>query len=291
MADTHHAAPGGSGPQPMGHAEGRPVPRSTAGPRTRTIGIFSGKGGVGKSSVTVNLAVTLAERGHTVALLDADVYGYSVPKMLGLDAEPSPGEGGMVVAPEAYGVRCMSVGFLVDDDETPVMWRGPMLHKLLEEFLTKVDWGEPEYLLFDMPPGTGDVALSMHNYLPQAEMIVVTTPQAAAERVAQRSASMAAKINTPVLGVIENMSWFTGDDGKRYALFGSGGGETLAAKLGVALIGQVPFIPAMRHGADVGVPAVIAEPDGETAQVFTSIAAWIEAKGPRRRFHPDLTVR
>jgi ATP-binding protein involved in chromosome partitioning len=274
----------------MGHAEGRAVPRSTAGPGTRVIGITSGKGGVGKSSVTVNLAVSLAAQGHRVGLLDADVYGYSVPKMLGITSQPEQIEG-MVVPPEAYGVRCMSVGFLVESDEVPVMWRGPMLHKVLEEFLTRVDWGEPDYLLFDMPPGTGDVALSMHNYLPRAELVVVTTPQPAAERVAQRSAAMAAKMNTPVVGVIENMSWFTGDDGTRYELFGAGGGAALAAKLGVGLIGQIPFVPALREGGDVGRPIVVADPGSEVARALTAIGTWIDAKGPKRRFRPELTIR
>jgi ATP-binding protein involved in chromosome partitioning len=258
--------------------------------KTRVIGIASGKGGVGKSSVTVNLAVALAGKGHSVAVLDADVYGYSIPKMLGISGQPDQA-GGRVVPPEAYGVKCMSVGFLVESDETPVMWRGPMLHKILEEFLTRVDWGEPDYLLFDMPPGTGDVALSMNNYLPQAEMIIVTTPQPAAQRVAQRSASMAVKVNTPILGVIENMSWFSGDDGKRYALFGSGGGAELALKLGVPLIGQVPLVTALRQGGDVGTPVVVTDPTSEAARAFAEIAAWIEAKGPRRRFHPELTIR
>jgi ATP-binding protein involved in chromosome partitioning len=183
------------------------------------------------------------------------------------------------------------VGFLVESDETPVMWRGPMLHKVLEEFITRVDWGEPDYLLFDMPPGTGDVALSMHNYLPQAEMIIVTTPQPAAQRVAQRSGTMATKTNTPVLGVVENMSWFTGDDGHRYELFGSGGGALLAAQLEVPLIGQIPLVPALREGGDVGTPIVVSNPESEAAQVFAEIAAWIEAKGPKRRFHPELTIR
>jgi len=262
---------------------------ATMGARTRAIGICSGKGGVGKSSLTVNLAVSLAAQGQSVGLLDADVYGYSVPKMLGVDAEPTQGEG-RLVPPESFGVRVMSVGFLVESDETPVMWRGPMLHKILEEFLTKVDWGDPDYLLFDMPPGTGDVALSMHNYLPQAEMIVVTTPQPAAQRVAQRSATMAAKINTPVLGVVENMSWFTGDDGRRYELFGAGGGADLAAKLGVPLIGQVPFLPALREGGDVGVPVVVSQPESEAARAIVAIAEWISTAGPRRRFHPELTI-
>jgi ATP-binding protein involved in chromosome partitioning len=284
------AGAGGHTPEAMGHAEGRAIPTTTAGPRTRVIGVASGKGGVGKSSVTVNLAVSLALKGHMVGLLDADVYGFSIPKMLGLDQDPVQIDG-MVIPPVGHGVKCISVGMLVESDETPVMWRGPMLHKLLEEFLTRVHWGEPDYLLFDMPPGTGDVALSMHNYLPQAELIVVTTPQAAAERVAQRSASMATKVGTPVVGIVENMSWFTGDDGRRYELFGSGGGQQLADKLGVALIGQVPFVPAVRIGGDVGVPIVVSDPDGEAARAFDSIATWVAAKGPKRRFRPELTIR
>jgi len=280
----------GHQPEALGHAEGRAIPTTTAGPRTRVIGISSGKGGVGKSSVTVNLAVALARSGHTVGLLDADVYGFSIPKMLGIDQDPVQIDG-MIIPPVGHGVKCISVGLLVESDETPVMWRGPMLHKMLEEFLTRVHWGEPDYLIFDMPPGTGDVALSMHNYLPQAEMIVVTTPQPAAQRVAQRSATMAAKVNTPVLGVVENMSWFTGDDGRRYEVFGSGGGQELAERLGVPLIGQVPLVTAVREGGDVGVPVVVSDPDGEAAAAFRAIADWVEAKGPRRRFRPELTIR
>ncbi len=283
---------GGGGHQPgaMGHASGLAVPATTAGPGTRILGIASGKGGVGKSTVTVNLAVALARHGRTVGLLDADVYGFSVPKMLGIEQDPVQIDE-MIIPPVGHGVKCMSVGMLVESDETPVMWRGPMLHKLLEEFLTKVLWDAPDYLIFDMPPGTGDVALSMHNYLPQAELIVITTPQPAAQRVAQRSATMAAKIDTTVLGVIENMSWFTGDDGKRYELFGSGGGASLAAQLGVPLIGQIPLVPAVREGGDVGVPIVVAEPAGEAAQAFESVASWLVEHGPRRRFRPELTIR
>jgi ATP-binding protein involved in chromosome partitioning len=283
-------AASGHQPQAMGHADGAAIPSTTAGPHTRIVGIASGKGGVGKSSVTVNLAVSLAKRGSTVGLLDADVYGFSVPKMLGIDQDPVQIDG-MIVPPVGYGVKCMSVGMLVEDDETPVMWRGPMLHKLLEEFLTKVLWDAPDYLLFDMPPGTGDVALSMHNYLPQAELIVVTTPQPAAQRVAQRSGTMAGKIGTPVMGVVENMSWFTGDDGRRYELFGSGGGRELADKLGVPLIGQVPFVPAVREGGDVGVPVVASDPGSEAAAALDGIAGWVEAHGPKRRFRRELTIR
>ncbi|GAC1530597.1 MAG: P-loop NTPase [Acidimicrobiales bacterium] len=280
----------GHQPEAMGHAEGRAIPTSTAGPRTRVIGVASGKGGVGKSSVTVNLAVALAARGHTVGLLDADVYGFSIPKMLGIAQDPVQIDG-MIIPPVGHGVKCISVGLLVESDETPVMWRGPMLHKMLEEFLTRVHWDEPDYLLFDMPPGTGDVALSMHNYLPQAELIVVTTPQPAAQRVAQRAATMAAKVNTPVLGVVENMSWFTGDDGRRYELFGAGGGQELATKLGVPLIGQVPLVSAVREGGDIGVPIVVSDPGSDAAVAFGAIASWLEAKGPKRRFNPELTIR
>ncbi len=289
-AKLQGGAGGGHQPNAMGHATGLAVPATTAGPATRILGIASGKGGVGKSTVTVNLAVALARLGHSVGLLDADVYGFSVPKMLGIDQDPVQIDE-MIIPPVGHGVKCMSVGMLVESDETPVMWRGPMLHKLLEEFLTKVLWDAPDYLIFDMPPGTGDVALSMHNYLPQAELIVVTTPQPAAQRVAQRSATMAAKIDTPVLGVVENMSWFTGDDGTRYELFGSGGGAALAAQLGVPLIGQIPLVPAVREGGDVGVPIVVAEPGGEAAQAFEAVASWLVGHGPRRRFRPELTIR
>ncbi len=267
------------------------MPATSVGPRTRVIGIASGKGGVGKSTVTVNLAVALARAGRSVGLLDADVYGFSIPKMLGIDQDPVQLDG-MIIPPVGFGVKCISVGMLVESDDTPVMWRGPMLHKLLEEFLTKVLWDAPDYLLFDMPPGTGDVALSMHNYLPQAELIVVTTPQPAAQRVAQRSASMAAKIDTPVLGVVENMSWFTGDDGHRYELFGRGGGAALALQLGVPLIGQVPLVTAVRDGGDVGVPIVVSDPvvGGGHGFLRQSPGGW-RPNGPKRRFNPELTIR
>ena len=188
--------------------------------KTRILGISSGKGGVGKSSVTVNLAVALARAGYDVGILDADVYGFSVPKMLGITTDPLI-IGDLVVPPTANGVRCLSMGFFVADD-TPVIWRGPMLHKALEQFLVDAYWGEPDFLLIDMPPGTGDVTLSLGQYLTKTEVFVVTTPQPAAQRVAQRSAYAARKLKLAVRGVIENMSWFTGDDGTRYELFGSG---------------------------------------------------------------------
>jgi ATP-binding protein involved in chromosome partitioning len=283
------AAAGASGSQPLGHEKGVPNPFMSPTSRTRILGISSGKGGVGKSSVSVNLAVALARAGHTVGILDADVYGFSVPKMLGIDADPVVIDD-MIIPPVAYGVGCISIGFFVGDDQ-PVMWRGPMLHKALEQFLVDVYWGDPDFLIVDMPPGTGDVALSMSQYLPRSEIYVVTTPQAAAQRVAQRTAYMAKKVNMPLRGVIENMSWFTGDDGHRYELFGSGGGAALAAALGVPLLAQLPLLPALREGGDVGRPITATEPTGEAAVAFDALAAAIVARGATRVFHPELTIR
>ncbi|HET6792851.1 MAG TPA: Mrp/NBP35 family ATP-binding protein [Acidimicrobiales bacterium] len=276
------------GHQPLGHEQGRVNRFMDPGSRTRVLGISSGKGGVGKSSVTVNLAVSLARAGHSVAVLDADVYGYSIPRMLGLVDPPSM-EDGMILPPSAHGVRCISMGFFVGEDQ-PVMWRGPMLHKALEQFLVDVDWGDPDFLVVDMPPGTGDVALSMSQYLPRSEVFVVTTPQPAAQRVAQKSAYMARKLNLPLRGVIENMSWFTGDDGKRYELFGAGGGEALAEVLGVPLLGRVPFLPGVREGGDVGVPVVESDPGGDAASAFADLAGAVEALGPARIYRSELRV-
>ncbi len=219
-----------------GHAHAEPVPAFLAADATtRVIGVSSGKGGVGKSTVTVNLAIALAQAGHSVGLLDADVYGFSVPKMLGTDHDPVI-IGDIVIPTAAHGVRCLSMGYFVPDDQ-PVIWRGPMLHKAIQQFLTDAYWGEPNFILVDMPPGTGDVALTLAEVMPRAEIVVVTTPQPAAQRVAQRSAFAARRLKLSVRGVIENMSWFTGDDGRRYELFGSGGGARLASDLGVPLLG------------------------------------------------------
>ena len=283
-----HGSGQAAGTTPLGHEDGRRSTFAAPGSRTRVIGITSGKGGVGKSSVTVNLAISLVRAGFDVGVLDADVYGFSVPQMLGLDADPTM-RGNKMVPPIAFGVHCMSMGFFVDEDQ-PVMWRGPMLHKALEQFLVDVAWGEPDFLLIDMPPGTGDVALSMAQYLPTSEIYVVTTPQAAAKRVAQRTAYMARKINLPLRGVIENMSWFTGDDGQRYELFGRGAGAELAAELGVPLLGQVPFVPALRRGGDVGLPVTIADPEGEASEAFAAVAGEIAARGRTRIFRPELKI-
>jgi ATP-binding protein involved in chromosome partitioning len=280
---------GAAAGQPLGHEKGVPNPFMKPESRTRILGISSGKGGVGKSSVSVNLAVALARAGHTVGILDADVYGFSVPKMLGIDQDPVVIDD-MIIPPVAYGVSCISIGFFVGDDQ-PVMWRGPMLHKALEQFLVDVYWGDPEFLIVDMPPGTGDVALSMSQYLPRSEIYVVTTPQAAAQRVAQRTAYMAKKVNMPLRGVIENMSWFTGDDGRRYELFGAGGGQALATSLGVPLLAQLPLVPALREGGDVGQPVTATDPTGEASRAFEELAAAIVARGATRVFRRELTIR
>ncbi|MEC9394846.1 MAG: Mrp/NBP35 family ATP-binding protein, partial [Actinomycetota bacterium] len=233
-----------------GHSEGRAVPFAEANSSTRVLLVASGKGGVGKSSVTTNLAVALADLGKDVAVVDADVWGFSIPRMLGVSHAPTVIDE-MLIPPEAHGVRCISMGFFAEEDQ-PVIWRGPMLHKALEQFLTDVYWDEPDYLLVDLPPGTGDISISLAGFLPTAEMYVVTTPQPAAQTVAQRAAFMADKVNLKVHGVIENMSWFTGDDGTRYELFGAGGGSALAERLDVPLVGRVPLVPALRDGSDNG---------------------------------------
>ncbi len=273
-----------------GQAQATPVPAFlSAETKTRVIGVSSGKGGVGKSTVTVNLAVALAQTGLRVGLLDADVYGFSVPKMLGTDHDPVI-LGDIVIPTLAYGVRCLSMGYFVPDDQ-PVIWRGPMLHKAIQQFLTDAYWGEPDFVLVDMPPGTGDVALSLAEVMPRAEIIVVTTPQPAAQRVAQRSAIAARRLRLSVRGVVENMSWFTGDDGTRYELFGAGGGATLAGDLGVPLLGQVPLVNAVRLGGDEGRPVTAVEPGSETAEAFRAIAEKLAGLGPARVYRRELSLR
>jgi len=285
-------AAGGHGHDHGGHAHAHaaPMPAFLApDAKTRVIGISSGKGGVGKSTVTVNLAIALAQAGHRVGLLDADVYGFSVPKMLGTDHDPVI-IGDIVIPTSAHGVRCLSMGYFVPDDQ-PVIWRGPMLHKAIQQFLTDAYWGEPDFVLVDMPPGTGDVALTLAEVMPRAEIVVVTTPQPAAQRVAQRSAFAARRLKLSVRGVVENMSWFTGDDGTRYELFGSGGGETLAADLGVPLLGRVPLVSAVRLGGDEGHPVMAVDPGSETGQTFRAIADKLAALGPARVYRRELSLR
>jgi ATP-binding protein involved in chromosome partitioning len=266
-----------------------PRPNPFVDTRTRVLAIASGKGGVGKSSVTTNLSIALAEHGKRVAAVDADVWGFSMPRMLGIASPPGLIDD-VIVPPERYGVRLISMGFFAREDQA-VVWRGPMLHKALEQFLTDVYWGDTDYLVIDMPPGTGDVSISISQFLPRAEVIVVTTPQPAAQKVAQRAAAMAEKVDLDVIGVIENMSWFTGDDGKRYELFGAGGGQELADQLGVPLLGQVPLVSALRAGGDEGRPIVIADPDDEASKVFRAVADRLDTDlAPRRIYNPELRL-
>jgi ATP-binding protein involved in chromosome partitioning len=272
-----------------GHAEGRTIPFADPMSKTRVLLIASGKGGVGKSSVTSNLAVAMANRGRSTAIIDADVWGFSIPRMLGIDRAPVVIDE-MLVPPEVHGVRAISMGFFAREDQ-PVIWRGPMLHKALEQFLTDVYWDDPDFVLIDLPPGTGDISLSLAGFLPRAEVYVVTTPQPAAQRVAQRAAFMAETVNLEVKGVIENMSWFTGDDGQRYHLFGAGGGKELADRLEVPLLGMVPLTPSLREGADSGNPIVATDPDCEASSIFAEMARAIdEDLAPTRRYHPELKM-
>ena len=288
MLNGNPGATAGSAPA-QGHAEGRTISFAQPGSKTRPILISSGKGGVGKSSVTTNIAVAMAALGYKVGIVDADIYGYSIPRMLGTDRDPVVIDN-MLLPPEAWGVRCISIGYFVPEGQA-VVWRGPMLHKALEQFLTDVYWDEPDFLFIDMPPGTGDIALSLSQYLPRAEVLVVTTPQEAAQKVARLSAAMAVKVNLPVRGIIENMSWFTGDDGKRYELFGKGGGQILADELNGPLLAQIPLLYALREGGDDGHPIAAVAPDSEVGKAFFAIAKYIaEDMKPKKIFSAALKV-
>jgi ATP-binding protein involved in chromosome partitioning len=234
---------------------------------TRVIAVASGKGGVGKSSLAANLAVAFSQLGRRTGVLDADIYGHSIPHVLGIHQKPVAVDQ-MIVPPVKDGLKLMSIGFFLDENE-PVMWRGPMLHKALEQFLTDVYWGDLDVLVVDMPPGTGDVSISLAQLLPRAEVIVVTTPQKLAQDVASRAAAMAQKTNMRLIGVIENMS---GD------VFGSGGGEELAAHLGIPLLGTVPLDAALREQGDLGVPVVTGRPDSSAAEAILAIAEAIDAQ-------------
>jgi ATP-binding protein involved in chromosome partitioning len=234
---------------------------------TRVVAVASGKGGVGKSSLTVNIAAALSTLGQRVGVLDADVYGYSIPGMLGVHQRPVAVDQ-MIVPPVRGDLKVMSIGFFLEDN-APVMWRGPMLHRALEQFLSDVHWGELDWLLVDMPPGTGDVSISLGQLLPRAEVVVATTPQRAAQEVAVRAAEMARKTNMRLLGVVENMSYLVGSG---QAVFGEGGGAELAEAIGVPLLGKVPLDPALREAADRGDPIVLADPDAESSRAIRAIA-------------------
>jgi ATP-binding protein involved in chromosome partitioning len=258
------------------------------GSATRTIAISSGKGGVGKSSISANLAVSLASAGKMVGIVDGDIWGFSIPAMLGVERPPVM-VGDMIVPPVAHRVKVMSMDFFVGDDKA-VIWRGPMLHKAIEQFLKDVFWDALDFLLVDMPPGTGDIAISMSQFLPRAQVIVATTPQPTAQRVARRAALMAKEVDQEVIGVVENMSWFTGDDGTRYELFGSGGGQALADNLGVDLLARIPLLAEMGRGADQGHPVVVAAPGSEAEEAFDALASAVIEKRPRVRTNPALVI-
>jgi ATP-binding protein involved in chromosome partitioning len=244
-------------------------------PLTRVVAVSSGKGGVGKSSLSVNLALAIADQGHEVGILDADIWGFSIPRMLGADAaELRANDDRKIIPGVAQGIHVVSTGLIVESEQTALMWRGLMLSKALEQFLRDVAWPRDlDYLVLDMPPGTGDVQMALGRLLPQAEMVVVTTPQQAAQKVAARVADMARRSFMPVVGVIENMAGFTTEDGRHYALFGSGGGQVLADDLAVPLLGSVPLDPYVVEGGDDGNPVVRAHPDSPAAREITNAAA------------------
>jgi ATP-binding protein involved in chromosome partitioning len=266
----------------LGHKLGRgTLPEGALAQVANVICVGSGKGGVGKSSVTANLAAALAGQGKRVGVLDADVWGYSQPRMLGLGAERPRVNAERKIIPltACDGISVMSIGFFIEQDAA-VVWRGPMLHKALQQFLEDVEWGELDYLLIDLPPGTGDVSMTLANLLPQAKFVIVTTPQPVAQKVARRSAEMATKLKLEIAGVIENMSAFVTPDGQRYPLFGEGGGQLLADELDVPLLAKVPLTMPLREQSDSGLPVVLADPDDPAAQALQQGARGLIALSP-----------
>jgi ATP-binding protein involved in chromosome partitioning len=245
-------------------------------PIRNAIAVASGKGGVGKSTLAVNLAVVLAKSGARVGLLDADIYGPNIPTMMGVDHLPAAGEDKLYPA-EAYGVKLMSIGFMVKADQ-PLIWRGPMLHSAIRQFLSDVEWGELDYLVIDLPPGTGDAGLSLAQSLPLSGGLIVTLPQQVSLDDARRGLEMFRQMDVPIFGIVENMSYLELPDGTRMDIFGSGGGERLAAESGVPYIGSIPMDPAVREGGDQGVPVTISQPDSPVSQALIAVAMDVAAK-------------
>jgi len=260
----------------------REIPFAKPNSLTRVYCVASGKGGVGKSSVTVNLAAAMAKDGVRVGVVDADVYGFSVPRMLGVERHPTQVDD-MILPPLAHGVKVISIGMFVPGNQ-PVVWRGPMLHRALQQFLGDVFWGDLDVLLLDLPPGTGDIAISVAQLIPNAEILVVTTPQKAASEVAERAGSIAMQTHQQIVGVIENMSWLELPDGTRHEIFGAGGGQIVADSLTrsvgapVPLLGQIPMDTQLREGADVGMPVVLGDPDSPAAVVLRDIARGLSSR-------------
>lgn len=270
-------------------------PSSFAQPESRTtlIAVGSGKGGVGKSTVAVNLAASLTQRGHSVGLLDADIWGFSSSRMLGMDTQPTVVDERLIVPLEAHGLKMISMGNLVEDDR-PIVMRGPMLHKILQSFLSDVLWDEPDYLVIDMPPGTGDISLSLSQFVPGCKIVLVTTPQQAAEKVAERAGHMAEKVGMQVAGVIENMAYMLcGNCGERTYPFGTGGGQELADVFSVPLLGQIPLDQPMMELAETGKPSVLSIPDSPSAKAFDEAASALAEKlppRPKKRVRKSLPV-
>ena len=257
----------------------KPIPFWGSDSKTRVILVASGKGGVGKSSVTSNLAVALAKKGFDVGLVDADVWGFSQPRMMGVSGRPTAFNG-MMLPLEAHGVKVMSMGFFVPDQQ-PVVWRGPMLHKAVNQFLADAYWGDVDFVLIDMPPGTGDVPISIASFLPGADMIVVTTPQPAAQKVAARAGRMSDQVNLRILGVIENMSYYVCPHcSDEHRIFGEGGGRELAHTLDAEFLGEVPIDVRLREGSDDGVPLVESDPTSPAAVALLGIADQLAKHGP-----------
>jgi ATP-binding protein involved in chromosome partitioning len=255
------------------------LPEGALAQVSNIVCVGSGKGGVGKSTVTANLAAALAAEGKKVGVLDADVWGYSIPRMFGVGGRPQVSAERKIMPLEAQGVKVMSIGFFVEEDAA-VVWRGPMLHKALQQFLEDVDWGELDFLLVDLPPGTGDVSMTLAQLLPEAKFLIVTTPQPVAQKVARRAAEMAHKVNLEIAGVVENMAAFVTPGGERYTLFGEGGGQALADELDVPLVGKVPLTMPLREQSDAGVPLVFADPDDPAAQALRHAARGLVALFP-----------
>lgn len=257
------------------------LPQGALAQVKNVICVSSGKGGVGKSTMTANLAAAFQAEGFSAGALDCDVYGYSIPRMLGLNEKPEVNSERKILPPVAdSGVKTMSIGYFVEQNSA-VVWRGPMLHKAIQQFLEDVAWGELDYLLLDLPPGTGDIAMTLAQLLPQAKVAIVTTPQPAAQSVARRSAEMAAKVDLEVMGIIENMAGFTTPTGESFSIFGEGGGQLLADELEVPLLGSVPLSEELREHADVGTPLAADQPDSPAGEAIVSIARRIIASTPR----------
>ena len=276
LSDAHvqvrvpQAAPGAPAPGATGARNRLPNIR-------RVIAVASGKGGVGKSTCSVNLACALRHLGARVGLLDGDIYGPSIPLMMGIQDRPQISEQEHLIPPFAHGVKLMSMGFLIGDDQ-PVIWRGPMIQKTMQQFIHQVEWGELDYLLVDLPPGTGDAQLSLCQIVPLDGGVIVTTPQQASIGVVRKGMAMFEKVNVPILGIIENMSYFAAPDGSRIEIFGHGGGAAEAQRKGVPFLGEVPLIPSIREGGDRGIPAVVSDPTGPAGAAFLKVATTLRER-------------